>query len=787
MTELPLEMLRRWPGRFRFPELLVLLVGDEPTGPEALCAAVLASLETPRDERAAAVELISRGWFRAALHLLENCQELLESEADGLRRQLDQQRTKAQQNLAGRLDDMERRAEAADVLVPLELDGDAMARQADQDWPTVEKRLDKADDNLREAIRQRREQLDKYVTELDTEGSVATLRSLLAAGELRAAERLLAEGGLSSAPPEAVPWMPELPDEQPEDMLQWHLDPSVRAPLKFGDWQARHDGQDLLRAYDGLHRDGEDAATDLLLALARFLGVPAPTGPPRKVRDGYFAQLPEALADSRLRRLLPVPTLNLYICEPDVAGPPEDDSLSHYAVVGPSLSTANRADRSPGAILDLAGLLRLVTLRQDRMVGLLRLLAPQWPLAALGAGSPHQLDATLGGLATRWPALRWIADLAGLGGSAAAATLAFQSDFQPHVLHTLLKYLAEPGVGAVTAARLGTLRETRGDLPPMVGLETAVLRPARDHPAAMLAFWAALAAAPPGVTVSVDDMMLEVELSVHPEGKKGQAELKPRLQVGVAELGSLPGMLTRASIDAVQLPKSGALLRLREHADRRLRQLLIREAQGPTAVVGPGLGRWTIYQYALSPSWSAGNELLATGQEIPADLLAELRSGTENPVPTEQAEPYDVYPVLEEMRAAFESAHPDVHLHLEVGTSARTTVPAPALRAILFELLNNSTEAMHGAGDLSLTARPLDDEIVIRVSDSGSGIGEEIEESHQIFRRDVSTHGGDRGRGLYRARRLARQLGGDVELVERNRRHPVFHGAHFRVVLPALS
>ncbi len=788
MTDLPPEMLGHWPGRFRFPELLALLTGDAPASAGTLRDAVLSGLASPGDERAAATGLISRGQFRAATYLLENCQQLADTEADTLRQQLDQQRAKAQQNLASRLDEIGRRAESADVPAPPGLGADTLARQADQDWPAVAELLGTAEGDLAKAIRLRAKQLDDRFKELDSEGSAATLRSLLAAGELRAAERLLAEGGLNSPPPEAVPPMPELPDEPPEDMLRWQLDPSQPAPLKFDLWQAPPHGQDLLRAYDGLHRDGEDAARDLVLALARFLGAPVPAAPPHKVRDGYFAQLPGALTDARLSRLQSVPTLNLYICEPDVTGPPEDDGLSHYAVVGPSLSAANRAGRSPGAILDLAALLRLATLRQDRVVSLLRSLAPQWPLGALGAGSARQLDATLGGELTRWPTLRWIADLAGLGGSAAAATLAFQSDFQPTVLHALLEYLAEPGAGVVTAGRLRTLREMRADLPPTVGLETAVLRPAREHPAAVLTFWAALATAPPGTTVSIDDMIPEAELSGRPEGSPpgARAELEFRLRAGLAELGSLTGMVTRAANDAVELPKSGALLRLRGHAEERLRHLLTGEAAAPAPVASAELDRWTIYRYALSPAWSAGDSLLAAGQEMPATLLAELRSGAEHPGPIETAEPYDVDSVLEEMRAAFESAHPDVHLQLEVGAPAQTTVPAPPLRAILFELLSNSAEAVQATGNLSVAVRSLGDEIVIRVSDSGPGIGEEIEESHQIFRSGVSTRARDRGRGLHHARQLARQLGGDVELEERSRRHPVLHGAHFRVVLPGV-
>jgi signal transduction histidine kinase len=88
--------------------------------------------------------------------------------------------------------------------------------------------------------------------------------------------------------------------------------------------------------------------------------------------------------------------------------------------------------------------------------------------------------------------------------------------------------------------------------------------------------------------------------------------------------------------------------------------------------------------------------------------------------------------------------------------------------------------ARHAAGSLVSVRGMCDDSrVIVRVEDSGPGIDPALHE--EIFTRAVS-HGDGSGLGLYVARRLAREQGGDL-WVDPNRRS----GAAFVLALPAVS
>ncbi|MEU6941427.1 ATP-binding protein, partial [Streptomyces rubiginosohelvolus] len=62
----------------------------------------------------------------------------------------------------------------------------------------------------------------------------------------------------------------------------------------------------------------------------------------------------------------------------------------------------------------------------------------------------------------------------------------------------------------------------------------------------------------------------------------------------------------------------------------------------------------------------------------------------------------------------------------------------------------------------TVTALADDRELLLRVSDTGAGIGPE--EADEVFRRGWSTHGAGRGLGLALVRQAAHRNGGTVEL-----------------------
>ncbi|MFE7456846.1 ATP-binding protein [Streptomyces sp. NPDC057554] len=101
------------------------------------------------------------------------------------------------------------------------------------------------------------------------------------------------------------------------------------------------------------------------------------------------------------------------------------------------------------------------------------------------------------------------------------------------------------------------------------------------------------------------------------------------------------------------------------------------------------------------------------------------------------------------------------------GLASAAAVPAPR------------TAAQGGAGRARVTVTALADgrELLLRVSDTGPGIGPE--EADEVFRRGWSTHGAGRGLGLALVRQAAHRNGGSVELD----RAPE-GGARFTVRLP---
>lgn len=106
---------------------------------------------------------------------------------------------------------------------------------------------------------------------------------------------------------------------------------------------------------------------------------------------------------------------------------------------------------------------------------------------------------------------------------------------------------------------------------------------------------------------------------------------------------------------------------------------------------------------------------------------------------------------------------------VEAASEGDSVVAVPAPR----------TAAPGGGGRARVTVTALADdrELLLRVSDSGAGIGPE--EADEVFRRGWSTHGAGRGLGLALVRQAAHRNGGSVELD----RAPE-GGARFTVRLP---
>jgi signal transduction histidine kinase len=119
---------------------------------------------------------------------------------------------------------------------------------------------------------------------------------------------------------------------------------------------------------------------------------------------------------------------------------------------------------------------------------------------------------------------------------------------------------------------------------------------------------------------------------------------------------------------------------------------------------------------------------------------------------------------------------PEVELRFEVGDVVVLS-DGVKVRTILRNLLSNALKFTR-RGSVEVTARHADDELLLRVRDTGPGIGED--DRPRIFEMFLQGDAGRRsggsglGLGLYLVRRLADMLGGRVELVSAEPGETVF-------------
>jgi signal transduction histidine kinase len=125
----------------------------------------------------------------------------------------------------------------------------------------------------------------------------------------------------------------------------------------------------------------------------------------------------------------------------------------------------------------------------------------------------------------------------------------------------------------------------------------------------------------------------------------------------------------------------------------------------------------------------------------------------------------------------------DVHLAVDAeGPSIETTTDAQRVRQILLNLLSNAIK-FTDVGDVVLSVRADASHIRLAVSDTGIGIApqaleELFEPFHQVDVGDGRRYEGT-GIGLALSRRLARALGGEIEV-----RSVETQGSTFTLILP---
>jgi signal transduction histidine kinase len=175
-------------------------------------------------------------------------------------------------------------------------------------------------------------------------------------------------------------------------------------------------------------------------------------------------------------------------------------------------------------------------------------------------------------------------------------------------------------------------------------------------------------------------------------------------------------------------------------------------------------------ELAAHPDPTARGEALAALEQAErlAEVLDELLEAA-RVARAAGAEPQDLREMLgavaEEWRPTLKAAGRSLRVRVPDGLLARVT-PA-RIREAVGALLDNAVQ--HGAGTVTLSARPAETSLLVEVTDAGAGVPEEL--LPHVFDRGVSV-GSSTGLGLALARALVEADGGRLELSRA--RPPVF-------------
>lgn len=111
-------------------------------------------------------------------------------------------------------------------------------------------------------------------------------------------------------------------------------------------------------------------------------------------------------------------------------------------------------------------------------------------------------------------------------------------------------------------------------------------------------------------------------------------------------------------------------------------------------------------------------------------------------------------------------SNPDVEFELRVAPEARgvaVPIAAASLHELLTILLRNASEAMHGVGRCTIDVVRRGDRVRVEIADEGEGLSPEAES--RLFTPGFTTKAAGSGFGLFLARRIVEDHGGELALV----------------------
>lgn len=134
--------------------------------------------------------------------------------------------------------------------------------------------------------------------------------------------------------------------------------------------------------------------------------------------------------------------------------------------------------------------------------------------------------------------------------------------------------------------------------------------------------------------------------------------------------------------------------------------------------------------------------------------------------PTEEMEEVAVVTIFTELKLQMTPIAAAARVKIVViETDEVLSVPAVPLRQALLNLAQNAIQAMPGGGVLTLSGQRMDENLQLRVEDTGEGISEET--LQKIFSPFFTTREDGTGLGLAITQRLVQRLGGSVKVTSR--------------------
>ncbi|WP_030681185.1 ATP-binding protein [Streptomyces cellulosae] len=793
------ELLESWPGRFRFPDVLVALVRRSPSvdaggDGTTLARAVLACVGG-RPPRAVCEELLERGEFDAVEYTLSDCPDLSDHEKGSLTRKLESARIAAGEAVRQRVTTLEQRAEAAGVGFAAP-DDDVVNALARSRTSAAAAALDAASAELDARVAPIVQDLEGRLVQQPTtargsDHTVQRVRALLTAGELVAARALLNREPIGAPIPESIAPLPRWNEEwSAQQILGYHLDLAKPRPPGFAAWEAADDqGITLLTAYDRLSKDPSAGAAEAFAdALSCFLGAPGGAAMAQKVEHSPFhlAFFDGLFRNEALSPLHPTGRIDLYVGGPDTTVLPEPTGgQAPHVAVSPGLEPPAYTDRRATAVLSLRDLLQLVVLPDDRGAAVLRILARQWPVTALAGDSAAALAGVLGTEpATAWLTLRWITHLSLGGGLATVQAMENCTGMDPALLRVMLDYAENEAEAAPFELWDVATGGWQGDEALVRALREELVARC-DGPAVEAAWWAALS-----VCDLVDGHVSREDVGDQTEACSGHSSARDEVLAGLDALVAC-GLLVSATDGTkdLALPLNGVVRTLRPGAEQQLTVLLERLEYERGELRAEPAGAGAVHAAGWSTPWHRNRFATMAAHGDHADAESELDAQDPGALagvgPGSGAE---VALLLRTLEKQCEDQYPEIRWDVRCPPSLRVDMPEAVLRAVLYEVLDNAAEELAaGGGMIQVSVKSVSPEVLVEVQDSGPGLPDTAQGGRRIFLPGWTTRGEGRGGGLYRARRFLRAFATpsvETDVVVFPSEHPTLRGAALRLVLP---